>query len=163
MTSNVSYAPEALLERARAQFRDNHADDENRLRTEISAGQIDAARRRVHALRGAAATLGLDALSGSAAQLEALLDKTGPAPLPQAQAEERHADSADNAQHHEGRAPAEMLDAPLHAGRPQRPGQKIAARRHRDGWVESTPRNPAHSKGPRHHRHTNGQPVEGIA
>ncbi len=51
----------------------NHRGDAPQLRDELAAGQIDAARRRLHALKGVAATLGAIRLQAAAAALEPAL------------------------------------------------------------------------------------------
>ena len=57
-------------------FAARHGDDAEQLRTELAAGSTDAALRRLHALKGASATLGAVAVQGAALALEAALRST---------------------------------------------------------------------------------------
>ena len=50
-----------------------HGEDMTRLEECLAAGNVEAARRLAHTLKGTAATLGADALSASAARLEVLI------------------------------------------------------------------------------------------
>jgi PAS domain S-box-containing protein len=50
-----------------------HGDDMSRLEECLAAGEVEAARRLAHTLKGTAATLGADDLSATAAHLEALI------------------------------------------------------------------------------------------
>ncbi|HZX32657.1 MAG TPA: response regulator [Rhodocyclaceae bacterium] len=54
-------------------FADNHAGDAARLRTQLDAREPAEACRIAHSLKGAAASLGLTAISGTAAAIEAVL------------------------------------------------------------------------------------------
>lgn len=65
-----------LLVRARRAFVESHADDAVHLKEALAADDVMSARRRAHALRGAAATLGLEALAQAATEFERLLDKS---------------------------------------------------------------------------------------
>jgi CheY-like chemotaxis protein len=56
----------------------SHGDDMHRLAECLAAGDTEAARRLAHTLKGTAATLGADALSASAARLEALIKAAPP-------------------------------------------------------------------------------------
>ncbi len=65
------------------QFAANHRDDAQRLQDDLAAGQIEAARQRAHALKGAAGSLGAIRLQAAAAAIEyALRDADAPALLP---------------------------------------------------------------------------------
>jgi signal transduction histidine kinase/DNA-binding response OmpR family regulator/HPt (histidine-containing phosphotransfer) domain-containing protein len=54
-------------------FADNHVGDAARLRTHLQAGEPAEARRIAHSLKGAAASLALTAIAGTAAAIEAAL------------------------------------------------------------------------------------------
>lgn len=59
-------------------FATAHAEDAHQLRRDLSAGEVDSARRRVHALQGVAGTLGAWRLSKAASELEASLASGAP-------------------------------------------------------------------------------------
>ncbi|MCF8177670.1 MAG: response regulator [Sulfuritalea sp.] len=74
------------------QFIARHRDDAIKLREELSAGEFEAARNRLHALKGVAGTLGATGLQMASAELELALreNPTGPilpAPLERLQRE----------------------------------------------------------------------------
>ncbi|MDO8788053.1 MAG: PAS domain S-box protein [Sulfuritalea sp.] len=57
----------------------SHRDDAQQLRDELAAGKVDAARRRAHALKGAAGSLAVTRLQEAAATLELALRNEAPA------------------------------------------------------------------------------------
>ncbi|MCX7177471.1 MAG: ATP-binding protein, partial [Proteobacteria bacterium] len=61
------------------QFAGNHGGDTQKLRGELAEGQADAARQRLHALKGVAATLGATRLQAAAETLERALRSAAPA------------------------------------------------------------------------------------
>ena len=63
------------------QFAANHGGDWQHLRDELAAGRIDAARQRLHALKGVAGTLGAIRLQAAAAALELALRGDDAAPV----------------------------------------------------------------------------------
>jgi two-component system sensor histidine kinase/response regulator len=95
------------------QFATIHRDDPHLLRDELAAGQLEAAKRRLHKLKGAAATLGAIAVQSSALALEQVLrghdPESSPAPVTSLQTE-MHALDAVLARLPE--APAEIAPAP---------------------------------------------------
>ena len=60
------------------QFAAHQVDDVQRLRQELASGQFDAARLRVHTLKGVAGTLGASAIHAAAVALELALRQTQP-------------------------------------------------------------------------------------
>ena len=61
---------QAVLDQARRAFRADHGDDARRMIALLAAGDRPALARRAHALKGAAAILGLDAVAQLAARAE---------------------------------------------------------------------------------------------
>ncbi len=62
------------------QLADRHRDDAKHMRDELATGRMDAALQRLHALKGAAGTLGAVGLQAAAAVLEQALRADGTAP-----------------------------------------------------------------------------------
>jgi len=60
------------------QLADGHREDAQHLRDELAAGRLDAARQRAHALKGAAASLGVTRLQAGAAAIERALRDAAP-------------------------------------------------------------------------------------
>ncbi|MDO8788278.1 MAG: PAS domain S-box protein [Sulfuritalea sp.] len=61
------------------QFADRHGGDTRKLRDELAQDSVDAARQRLHALKGVAATLGASRLQAAAEALERALRSAAPA------------------------------------------------------------------------------------
>lgn len=80
------------------QYAANHREDPHLLRDELAAGQVEAAKQRLHKLKGAAATLGATAVQASALALEQVLrgqdTASNPAPVASLQTEMQALDAA---------------------------------------------------------------------